>query len=62
MKTLFVSILILFGVATFVHGQQVFDTPPDRVWDKDHYVERVAVPYPHLRRELMCFMLIVFGE
>ncbi|NLL28810.1 MAG: gliding motility protein GldN [Bacteroidales bacterium] len=50
MKTLFVSILILFGVATFVHGQQVFDTPPDRVWDKDHYVERVAVPYPHLRR------------
>lgn len=50
MKTLFLSIFILFGFATFVQAQQVFDTPPDRVWDKDHYVERVAVPYAHLRR------------
>lgn len=50
MKTLFVSILILFSFAPFVKAQQVFDTPPDRVWDKDHYVDRVAVPYANVRR------------
>lgn len=49
MKTLFVSVVIMLGF-TMASLAQVFDTPPDRVWDKEYYPDRVAVPYPHLRK------------
>ncbi|HBG71539.1 MAG: hypothetical protein A2W93_07855 [Bacteroidetes bacterium GWF2_43_63] len=49
MKTLFVSVVVMLGF-TLASLAQVFDTPPDRVWDKEYYPDRVAVPYPHLRK------------
>jgi len=49
MKTLFVSVVVMLGF-TMASLAQVFDTPPDRVWDKEYYPDRVAVPYPFLRK------------
>jgi len=49
MKTLFVSVVVMLGF-TMASLAQVFDNPPDRVWDKEYYPDRVAVPYPHLRK------------
>lgn len=49
MKTLFVSVLLLLGFS-LASIAQVFETPPDRIWDKEYYQDRVAVPYPPLRK------------
>lgn len=49
MKTLFVFVSVMLGFILAPQAQ-VFDTPPDRVWDKEHVQDRVPVPYAPLRR------------
>ncbi len=49
MKTLLVFVSVMLGL-TLASNAQVFDTPPDRVWDKEHVQDRLPVPYAPLRR------------
>jgi len=49
MKALILSMVLMLGLSMISSGQDVL-IPNDYSYDKEYYVDRVAVPYPHIRK------------
>ncbi len=49
MKALILSMVLMLGLSLASFGQDVL-LPPDYSYDKDYYPDRVAVPYPPIRK------------